>query len=486
MEDFMAYSPELIAQIRRLHLYEHYSLHAVSKTVGLHRETVKRILYGDDSPPNSVKRHKITDPYQDVIKNHLEQYPNIRATTLVRILKDRGYRGSINTLRRAMKPLRIKNKRSYSVMNVFSGQQSQVDWAHFGSLKINKGERKLYLFVMVMSWSRAVFARFTFDQKTDSFLRLHEEAFSYFKGVPKEILYDNLKSAVIERFKDKIKFNPQLVEFSGFYGYEPKACKPYSGNQKGRVERAIRYIRDDFAATTEFNDIKTLNEELLIWLNEVANVKKWPDNRDFTVSEQLEKEREFLRPIADKKVNPKYTGIIRSNKCGMVRFDLNDYSIPWQYVRDQITVEADDFKVKFYYKDKLICEHDRSWDRNSRIIDPIHYENRPQYANEDIDHLTSSFSDLEDFYRVLVDRGEPLVTIKKQFLSLYNLYNRDIFTKAIRIAKKRKMYNPSQVSRIAIALEKQSSEGPRPNFKLKDGIPDIDIKSHSLDNYDDL
>lgn len=482
----MAYSPELIARIRRLHHYEHYSLYAVSKTVGLHRETVKRILYGEDSPPCSKERHKLTDPYKDVIKTHLEQYPNIRATTLVRILKDRGYKGSINTLRRAMVPIRKQNKRSYTPMNVFSGQQAQVDWAHFGSLKINKGERKLYLFVMVLSWSRALYARFTFDQKTDSFLRLHEQAFSFFKGIPKEILYDNLKSVVLERFKDKIKFNPQLVEFSGFYGYEPKACKPYSGNQKGRVERAIRYIREDFAVVTAFNDLTTLNNKLSVWLTEVANIKNWPDNSDFKVSEQLEKEREFLRPMTDKKITPRYTGIIRSNKCGMVRFDLNDYSIPWQYVREQITVEADDFKVKFYYQDKWICEHERSWDRNTRMINTSHYENRPQYANENIDVLISSFPELADFYRVLVDRGEALITIKKQFLSLYNLYDRKIFTSAIRIAKKREMYNPSQVSKIAIGLEKQQTERPRPHFKLKEGVPDLNIQSHSLDLYDDF
>lgn len=480
----MAYSPELVAQIRRLHFYEHYTIHAVSKTVGLHRDTVKRLLYGDDQPESEIQRPKVTDPYLESIKTHLDQYPNIRATTLIRILKDRGYGGSLASLRRAMSPLRKKKKRSFQPMTVFQGQQAQVDWAHFGSLKVNKGERKLYLFVMVLSWSRAAFAKFTFDQKTDSFLRLHEEAFQYFGGAPKEILYDNLKSAVLERFKDKIKFNPQLVEFSGFYGYEPRACKPYSGNQKGRVERAIRFIRDDFSVIANFSDIKTLNEQLFQWLEGVVLTKPWPDSSDYTVGAQLKKEQEFLRSVGSHKVNPKYSQQTRSDKVGMVRFDLNDYSIPWQYVREQIALEADDFKVRFYFREELICEHDRSWGRHERIIDPKHYENRPKYAAQSTDHLIAKFPDLEEFYRVLVDRGESLGSIKRQFIHLYDLYRGEIFTKSLRIAKKKKMYHPSQVSRLAVGLEKQNPTSLTPPVKLKDGVPDIEIKSHSLETYD--
>lgn len=118
----MAYSPELIAQIRRLHFYEHYTIHAVSKTVGLHRDTIRRLLYGDEQPEQHLERTRITDPYLETIKSHLDQYPNIRATTLIRILKDHGYRGSLSSLRRTMSPLRKRKRRSFQPMSVFQGQ----------------------------------------------------------------------------------------------------------------------------------------------------------------------------------------------------------------------------------------------------------------------------------------------------------------------------------------------------------------------------
>lgn len=480
----VAYSPELIAKVRRLHFYEHYKIHAVSKVVELHRDTVRRILYGDEVPEKSEKRLKITDPYKEVIQDHLDKYPSIRATTMFRIVTDRGYKGSINSLRRCMSPLRRKIKQSFKPMTVFQGQQAQVDWAHFDSLPVKGGERKLYLFVMVLSWSRATFAKFTFDQKTDSLLRLHEEGFKFFQGAPREILYDNMKSVVLERFKDKIRFNPQLIEFSGFYGFEPKACNPYRGNEKGRVERTIRYIREDFAVTASFTELNVLNQQLRVWLDSTANKKKWADNHDFTVTEQLEKEREYLLPLNGKTIGPRETTPIRSNKVGLIRFDLNDYSIPWQYVREPLTIDADDFMVRLFYQSSLIAEHPRSWNRNERILDPTHWDNRPQSSHQVVDHLISEFPMLENFYRILVDRGESLSSVKRQFIDLFNMYRGELFKKSLRIAHKREMYHPSQVSRIIVGLERQGSEGSMPLVKLRKELSDLEVKSHSLETYD--
>jgi transposase len=484
MEEVMPYSPELIAQIRRLHFYEHYSIHAVSQVVELHRDTVKRILYGDDTPEKSSGRICILDPYGDVVKNHLERYPSIRATTLFRILKDKGFLGSVSSLRRYLRPMRKKKSESFKPMTVFQGQQAQVDWAHFGSIPVKNGERKLYLFIMVLSWSRAIFARFTYDQKTDSFLRMHEEAFKFFDGSPREILYDNLKSAVLERFKDKIKFNPQLVEFSGFYGFEPRACRPYRGNEKGRVERAIRFVREDFAVIAEFTDLGSINAQLAQWLASVANQKKWPDNSDFVVMEQLEKERQYLLKLQSRSITPRESLPIRSSKCGLIRFDLNDYSIPWQYVRDPLTVEADDFKISVFYQSKLIAEHPRSWNRAERILDAAHWDNRPEFSHQIVDQLITEFPQLEEFYRTLVDRGESLSSIKKQFIELYNIYRGPNFKQALRIAHKREMFHPSQVSKILVGLEKQQGEPAPAAIKLRKDLSELNVKSHDLETYD--
>ena len=480
----MPYSPELIARMRKLHFYEHHTLHAVSKVVGLHRDTVKRLLYGDSDPEKTKKKPKITDAYLDTIKKHIEEYPGIRATTLLSILKDRGYQGSITSLRRSMRPFRKRQSESFKPMSFFQGQQAQVDWAHFGELPVSGGSRKLYLFVVVLSWSRATFAKFTFDQKTDSFLRLHEEAFKYFGGTPRELLYDNLKSAVIERLKDSIKFNPQLVEFSGFYGFEPKACQPYRGNQKGRVERAIRYIRDDFAVTAKFEKLSELNRQLRIWLDKKANARKWVENHDFLVCEQLEKERPYLNKLSERTIEPKLSKPIRSNKCGLVRFDLNDYSIPWQHTREQLTIEADDFTVKFYVGQELVAEHKRSWNRGERLLDPDHWEKRVN--KQAVDHLVGRYRELEEIYAKLFDRGEPLSFIKKSFADFHAMYDAKIFARALRIAVKREVYHPRQISRLLVELTKNNTADSSERLHLRKELSELDISSHNLDSYDYL
>jgi len=483
----MPYSPELIAKIRRLHFHEHYTIHGVSKVVELHRDTVKRILYGDDTPEGGGGRIKLTDQFIPLIEEHLNQYPSIRSTALMRTLKARGYAGSYNSLIRAVRPLRKKVKKTFKPMQVFQGEQGQVDWAHFGSIEVSGGERKLYLFVMVLSWSRAIFARFTFDQKTDSFLRLHEEAFSFFGGNPRHILYDNLKSAVQERYRDKIRFNPQLVEFSGFYGYQPRACKPFSGNEKGRVERAIRYIRDSFFSGFRITTLEQVNEELRLWLDVVANNRQWPDNKQRLVSEVMAEEKQFLLSPAAKRINPRYSARLRSNKCSLVRFDLNDYSIPWEYTQDVITVAADDFMVSFTHEGKIIAEHQRSWNRGERITKEEHWQEKEHHGQHTADELLTRFPELDEFFRILVDRGEPLRSLKKHMQEIRGLYGDQLFRQALRIARKQSMHHPSQITRIIVGLERAGGKARMPvNLGNRRDLTEMNITSHNLETYDNL
>lgn len=481
----MTYSPELTAKIRRLHFHEHYTINAVSQVVSLHRDTVRRILYGDDSPESPERRPRITDQFLSVIEEHLEQYPSIRSTALLRILKDRGYCGSYQSLRRTVMPIKKRVRKSFRPMEVFKGEQGQVDWAHFGSIDVRCGRRKIYLFVMVLSWSRTMFARFTFDQKTDSFLRMHEEAFRYFGGCPRKILYDNLKSAVLERFRDKIRYNPQLLEFSGHYGFEPKACKPYAGNQKGRVERSIRYVRDNFASGYTISTLPQANEDLELWLNEVANCRQWTDNKLQTIQEVWDEEKKFLIPLRGPQISPRFSAELRSDKCSLVRFDLNDYSIPWEYTREIISLEADDFKVFFSHQGLKIAEHDRSWSRGERITNPNHWQEKERNGLNNSDELLNKFPDLDAFFRILIDRGESLRTIKKQMTEIYQLYGESVFLTALQKSKEQDKYHPSQIAGIAVELGANHTKIPVQFGKRKD-LAEFEVSSHSLDTYDNL
>ena len=480
----MGYSAEIVAKIRRLHFYEHYSLHAVSKTVGLHRDTVKRLLYGHDQPPNA--RPSIVEPYLDTIKDHLDRYPNIRSTALLRILKDRGFTGSISTLRRFIKPLRSTKKTQYRPLKFIPGEQAQVDWAHFGSLSVAGGQRKLYLFVMVLSHSRSIYAEFTFDTKIDSFLRLHERAFEFLGGVSRKLLYDNMKTVVIERLGNQIKYNQQLIEFAGFYGFEPAVCAPYSGNQKGRVERAIRYIRDNFASGYSLDLIDLANRDLKTWLVDTANKRPWPEDRTKSTSEIWHEEKKLLRqPIPGQAFNSMHSQTARSSKTGLIRFDLNDYSIPEDYNRQLLTLEADDHNVRISSDNTIVCCHRRSWERGQRIINADHWRqqtSKKSHGHRDL--LLQIIPELTTNVEKLMATGDSKHLIIKRFYQLYRLYGEESFRCALELAHEKREYRPEQVSKLLVDLETPTNSIRAVGLPPGSELENLHIQSHSLEQYD--
>ena len=151
-------------------------------------------------------------------------------------------------------------------LTTMPGEQAQVDWGHFGKIQIGSAKRALSCFVLVLSWSRAMYARFALDQTLESFLRGHVLAFEAL-GVPREILYDNLKSVVLERVGDHIRFHPRILELAGHYHFAPKPCAPYRGNEKGKVERQIQYLRHSFFAARRFSSVDDLNMQLARWIS---------------------------------------------------------------------------------------------------------------------------------------------------------------------------------------------------------------------------
>src|SRR5512145_2095193 len=190
------------------------------------------------------------------------------------MLRDRGYPGSAVQVRRYVRTVRpAARAEAYFRLDTLIGEQGQVDWGNFGALPIGRTRRVLSCFVLVLSWSRAVYARFALDQTLESFLRGHVEAFAALGGVPRTLLYDNLKSVVLERVGDHIRFHPRLLELAGHYHFAPQPCAQYRGNEKGKVERAIQYLRSSFYAARTFVDVADLNAQFGRWRDDTAHAR---------------------------------------------------------------------------------------------------------------------------------------------------------------------------------------------------------------------
>jgi transposase len=251
--------PAQVPEIRRLFFAEHWRVGTIATQLGLHPDTVRRALATERFARPSPVRPSLLDPYRPFLQATLQQYPRLRATRLFEMVRARGYPGSVVSLRRAVRTLRpAPAAAAYLRLTLLMGEQGQADWGSFGTVTIGRATRRLSAFVLVLSWSRALHAVFTLDQSLESFLRGHVEAFQAFQGVPRVVLYDNLKSAVLERQGDAVRFHPRLLELCGHYHCVPRPCAVAAAWEKGRVERAIRYLRDAFFAARSFRDVEDL------------------------------------------------------------------------------------------------------------------------------------------------------------------------------------------------------------------------------------
>jgi transposase len=225
---------ELHAQIRRLFYAEHWRIDTIAAQLGVHHDTAHRAVESERFiRPGAQIRPSQLDPYKAFLAATLEQYPRLRATRLWAMVRDRGYPGSAIQVQRYVRTVRpAARAEAYLRLDTLAGEQAQVDWGNFGQIRIGSTTRSLSCFVLVLSWSRACYARFALDQTLESFLRGHVEAFAALEGVPRTILYDNLKSVVLERVGDHIRFHPRLLELAGHYHFAPQPCAVARGNEK--------------------------------------------------------------------------------------------------------------------------------------------------------------------------------------------------------------------------------------------------------------
>jgi hypothetical protein len=227
---------------------------------------------------------------------------------------------------------------------------------------------------MVLSWSRAIFLRFYMSAAMPSFLRGHVDAFRAFAGVPRVLLYDNLKSAVLERAGQAIVFHPMLLELSAHYRYEPRPVAVARGNEKGRVERAIRYVRDNFFAARAWSSIDHLNEQADTWAHGPALERKWRDDPRRTVGEVFAEEQSRLLPLPAAEYPCEERTVVHVGKTPYIRFDLNDYSVPHDRTGRTLVVIASLDNVRVLDGAAVIATHPRSWDRGQQVEQSGHIQ----------------------------------------------------------------------------------------------------------------
>jgi transposase len=407
------------------------------------------------------------------------------------MLRERGYQGSVVQLRRAVANLRPHHPEPFLRLQTFPAEQAQVDWAHFGEILIGRARRRLSCFVITLSYSRALYLEFFFDQTMENFLRGHVHAFQAWSGLPRVILHDNLRSAVLERRGNQIHFHPRLLELCAHYHCVARPCQVRAGNQKGRVERAIRYVRESFWAGRDFTTLEECNRQALGWRDQVAHQRPWPGDDHRTVAEVFAEEQARLLPLPAHPFPTDLIQPIRSAKTIYVRFDRNDYSIPPQSVGRQLTLVASDTRVRILDGAQEIARHRRSYDRHQQVLDPAHQQTLLQLKRKAI-HSTPSgrlaqlVPESETFLDVAFARGESAGSQTAQLRKLLAQYGAPALRHALREALQR---DTPRASSVAFLLRKQQQHKSAPAVVDLSRHPEaqsIDVQPHDLETYDEL
>jgi transposase len=491
----MVTSGEIEAQILRYYHAEKWTIGTIARQLHVHHSVVQRVLAQAGLPGigASARRSQI-DAYLPLIRETLEKFPTLTASRLFAMARERGYHGSPDHFRHLIALHRPRRPaEAYLRLRSLPGEQAQVDWGHFGHLDIGRARRPLMAFVMVLSHSRQIFLRFCLDARMENFLRGHVAAFTAWGGIPRVLLYDNLKSAVLERRGDAIRLHPTLLNFAGHYRFEPRPVAVARGNEKGRVERAIGYVRGAFFAARSFTDLDDLNAQADDWSRGLAADRRCPGEPDRTVRAVFAEEAPRLLPLPDNPVPLLERVEVKVGKTPYVRFDLNDYSVPHTHVRRLLTVLADTHELRIVDGAQVLACHRRSYDKGAQIEQTSHLQalvahKRAARQHHAADRLAQAAPASQALMLRAAERGANLGAITTGLLRLLERYGAAELQAAIREALDRDVPHPNAVRLALERRREQRGEVPPVAVELPADVQarDAPVQPHALETYDQL
>jgi transposase len=487
----MTVTAETDAEIRRLHYAEHWKVGTIASQLAVHEDVVRRVLGLLDRARCAPRpRPRLVDPYADFIGETLSRYPRLRATRLWDMVKARGYAGSVRTLRNHVADVRPRPRHEvYLRTDPLVGEQAQIDWAYVGDVEVPGGRRPLWLFVVVLAWSRALWGEFVLDLTVHSLLRSLARAATHFGGNCRQWLFDNPKTVVLERHGDAVRFHPLLLDLSGRFHVQLRVCAPRKANQKGRVERAIRYLRDRFLGGRQIVGVEQGNRALDVFRDEIAAPRPHPTQHGRTVRECSVEEQGKLLPLPDPLPSTDLVTSADADKTAFIRFDRNSYSVPGAYAQRTLTLVADDRIVRFLDGGAVVARHVRCWGRRQIIElhehrEEILVQKRGARQAKGRDRLRAGVPDIDSLFARWVEAGRNVGNMTARTLKLLDLYGETLLADAVTEVLGRGVSDPGAVAQVCEQRRRAASRPVPLDVALGDHVPDRDVIPHDLETYD--
>lgn len=461
----------------------------MAASIGIDERTVARwIEEGRFRQRMGTNRASKLDPYKPYIVKWLDTYPYSSVQILQR-LRDEGYSGGITIIKDYVNKIRPRKTKAFLTLPFAPGECAQVDWGQYGTVRVGSVDRKLSFFVMVLCHSRMMYVEFTVSETMEHFLGCHQNAFEFFGAVPGAIMVDNLKCAVLLRMvgQDPV-FNPRYLDFANYHGFKIRACGVAKGNEKGRVENGVGYVKKNFLAGLDISDFRIVNPAAKTWLHDIANVRIHGTTHKQPV-ELLKTELPALNPLPAMPYDCGAVRPIRANNRFRIALDGNRYSVPSEYASAQLTLKAYQDRLCIYHNNKLIAQHTRCYDRNQDFEHPDHpKELLQQRKSAREQRLLLEFMKFSpkagEYYQELSKRRMDPRHHLRQIVALNEIYGTEQVGRAIEDACEFQAFSCEYIANL---LEQRTHILPEPgalHVTRRQDLLDLDIPEPNLSIYD--
>jgi len=402
----------------------------------------------------TVRRNSVIHQYSDRIDSLLRECPEYSSAQIFQFLKEDNFKGSYSTVSHYVSKVRPTKKKAYFTLHFEAGESAQVDFASCGAIQLNNTKRRFYAFIMTLCYSRMMYVEFIYRQNQEHFLQCHRNAFEYFGGIPKNVMVDNCKVAVLEhKTHETVKLNPHYLDFAYHYGFNIKPCGVRKPNEKGQVEKAVDYVKRNFLrGKNNITGLDALNNACRYWLDNTANVRK---HRTTLVkpTELFEKER---KELGDINILPYDCGTVknvRANNQFRVIYEANRYSVPADFASTVLTAKIYPEKLIFYYENEIIAQHRRCYDRNMDFENPEHIKKLIEQKRHARDQkLLKSFllisPKAEDYYAGLKEKRFNSKDHIRKILVLYETYGKEKTSEAMEDALELKAFSSEYIANL--------------------------------------
>jgi len=461
----------------------------IAATVGHDERTVQHwIEEGHYRQRKTAPRPSKLDPYKPQIVRWLETHPYSSVQILQRI-RELGYQGGISILKDYVARIRPRKVNAFLTLSFAPGECAQVDWGQYGTVTVGSTQRRLSFFVMVLCYSRMMYVEFTVLEAMEHFLACHQHAFEYFGAVPGAVMVDNLKCAVIKRHVGQAPvFNPRYQDFANHYGFQIRACGVGKGNEKGRVENAVGYVKKNFLAGLDIPDFRTVNPAAKAWLEEIANVRVHGTTRKQPV-ELFKTERPAMGRLPAMPYDTATIKPVRANSRFRVALDSNRYSVPAEYAGAQLTMKAAIDTICLYHDSDLIARHPRSYDRNQDFEHPDHprallLQRKKAREQRLLMHFLTLSPKAEAYHEELTRRRMNPRHHIRQIVALSEIYGREKLARAIEDAFTYQAFSCEYIANILEQRRRMQPATGALHVTRRQDLLELDIPEPNLSIYD--